>query len=377
MVGNPFHYGTPVKGQQFVGRESEVDAIVGRIRDHVNVVLLSPRRYGKTSILLRTERKLRPLKPALVHVNLFRSRDSATLAAALATAAFNIPGTRRRRGRRAVGEFVHRLRIRPTVTLGDDGRPQISLGPEIVGREMDAVLADTFDILTEQAEHRPAALILDEFQTVVDFDRGLPAVIKAMVDEHPTVSLVAAGSKQHLMERLFGERRAALFDTSERITLGPLPGDQMASFLRRRTAASGKKMDADTARLLVEMAGPVPDDIQHLAYEAFDLAQSESIGSEEVEKGVSRAVGRLESLYRDVYDLLSAGQRRVLDQLAQRPSSSPSSAEFVRRTGLANASSVKRALDALINAELVVLREGRRQVADPFLAAWLQKVGEQ
>ena len=122
------------------------------------------------------------------------------------------------------------------------------------------------------------------------------------------------------------------------------------------------------------VAGPVPDDIQHLAYEAFEQAPEQSIGRPEVEAGLARALERLESLYRDVYDLLSAGQRRVLDQLAQEPTSSPSSAEFVRRTGLANASSVKRALDALLGAELVVVREGRRQLADPFLAAWLREV---
>ena len=134
MARNPFHYGTPVEGDQFVGREDEVNAIVSRIRDHVNVVLLSPRRYGKTSILLRAERKLRPFKPAIVHVNLFVSRDSASLAGALATAAFRVPGTRWHRGRQAVGEYLRRLRVRPTVTLGDDGRPQFSFGSELIGR---------------------------------------------------------------------------------------------------------------------------------------------------------------------------------------------------------------------------------------------------
>ena len=333
-------------------------------------------RYGKTSILYRAERVLRPFKPALVHVNLFRSRDAARFAGALAAAAFHIPGTRWQRGRQAVGEFLRRLRVRPTVTLGDDGRPQFSFGPELVGRQIDDVIADIFDILTEQAQHRPAALVLDEFQTVVDFDEALPAVIKAMVDAHPNVSLVAAGSKQHLMERLFVERNAPLFNTAERIVLGPIPDDLMTSFLRRRTATGGKKMEMETARWLVSLAGPVPDDLQHLAYETFELTPGDSIGKDEVAAGLSRAVGRLESLYRDVYGLLSAGQRRVLDQLAREPTSSPSSAAFVRSTGLANASSVKRGLDALLEAELVVVREGRRQLADPFLAAWLRGVGE-
>jgi uncharacterized protein len=215
-------------------------------------------------------------------------------------------------------------------------------------------------------------LVLDEFQSVVDLDGSLPAVFKAMVDAHPNVSLVAAGSKQHLMERLFVERNAPLFNTAERIALGPIPDQEMIGFLSRRAVAAGKVMSVRTARLIVETAGPVPDDIQHLAYEAFEAAGGDEVGPDEIGTALATAVGRLENLYLDIYELLKDGQRRVLRAIADDPTAMPSSSEFVRRTGLANASSVKKALDVLIDLDLVVVRSGHRQVADPFLAAWLR-----
>jgi len=121
----------------------------------------------------------------------------------------------------------------------------------------------------------------------------------------------------------------------------------------------------------MEVAGPVPDDIQHLAYETFEAASVTEITPADVKVGLATAIGRLENLYLDVYGLLTTGQRRVLRQLAEQPTATPGSADFVRRTGLANASSVKKALDVLIDAELAAVRGGVRQVADPFLAAWL------
>ncbi len=369
---NPFHYGTPVEGDQFVGRESEVGAVVGRIRDHINVVLLSPRRYGKTSILLRAERELRPLAPAIVHVNVLRCRDAASLASSLASGAFRVPQGRWHRARQVVPEFLRRLRLRPSVEFDDDGRPQFSFGAGLVDREVDLVVSDVFDLLSEEAERGPAALVLDEFQSVVDLDPSLPAVFKAMVDAHPDVSLVAAGSKQHLMERLFVERNAPLFNTTERIALGAIPDEEMIGFVCRRVVAAGKVMLPPTARLILETAGPVPDDIQHLAYEAFEAASGGEVGPDEVGAGLATAVGRLENLYIDIHELLTGGQRRVLRAIADDPTAMPSSSEFVRRTGLANASSVKKALDALIDSDLVAVRSGHRQVADPFLAAWLR-----
>lgn len=62
----------------------------------------------------------------------------------------------------------------------------------------------------------------------------------------------------------------------------------------------------------------------------------------------------------------------MLDLLASSPTSTPTAADFVRRSGLANASSVKRALDALLANEPVAVRDGVRRVADPFLAQWLR-----
>lgn len=369
---NPFHYGTPVEGAQFAGRAQEVGVVVGRIRDHINVVLLSPRRYGKTSILLRAERELAPTKPAIVHVNLFRCRGGAGLASALASGAFRMPGGRWHRGRQAVPEFLRRLRLRPRVDIDDLGRPSFSFDPGLVSREVDPILSDIFDLLAEQASRVPAALVLDEFQAIVEIDSGLPAIVKGLLDAHPDVSFVAAGSKHHLMEELFVRPNAPLFNAAERLALGPIAEPEMASFLRRRAAAGGKIMTPGTARAVIATAGPVPDDIQHLAYEAFEIAQGPEIGADALDAGLRAAVGRLENLYTDLYELLSRGQRRVIGQLAREPSTAPSSADFVRRTGLANASSVKRALDALIDAELVAVRDGCRQVADPFFAAWLR-----
>jgi hypothetical protein len=373
--GNPFHYGTPVEGDQFVGRKNEVQAVVNRARDHVSVVLLSPRRYGKTSVLLKSEAELAPANAAIIHVNVLRCRDEAAFAGALAAGAFRMAGGHWHRTRQALPEFLRRLRLRPKVSLDEVGRPEFSFEPGLGGRDVDTVVSDVFRLLAEEASRRPAALVLDEFQAVVDLDVALPAMFKGLVDEHPSVSLVTAGSKQHLMQQLFIDRNAPLFNTAERIALGPIPDDEMIAYLCRRTLAAGRTMTEGTASLVVATAGPVPDDIQHLAYEAFESADKTEVTCADVESGMATSVGRREHLYSSVYELLAPGQRHVLRELALEPTSSPSSGEFVRRTRLANASSVKRALDALIRAELVVDHGGRKQLADPFLAAWLRGVG--
>ncbi|MHB1974557.1 MAG: AAA family ATPase [Acidimicrobiales bacterium] len=372
---NPFRYGSPVSGEQFVGREAEVGAIVGRVQDHINVLLLSPRRYGKTSLLLRCESVLETMQGAVVHVNVLRCRDLGALAGALVAATYRIPGGRWHQAAQAVPSFLRRLQLRPSVTFADDGRPAFGFGPRLDGPDLDAVIGDVFDLLSEQASRRPVALVLDEFQAIVEIDSHLPKLLKSLVDEHPHVSLVAAGSKRHMMEQLFIHRGAPLYNTAQTIGLGPIEEESMIEFLCARSRAGGRSMARSVALSVIERVGPVPDDIQHLGYSAFSVATGRTVGVGDVNAGLSLAVSQQEHLYSDMLGLLAPGQRRVLRALADAQSTVvPFGAAFVAGTGLANPSSVRRALQALDDEELVVERGGAWCVADPFFATWLGEV---
>jgi uncharacterized protein len=367
---NPFHYGTPAEGEHFAGREAELAALLSRLRSGVNVVVASPRRYGKTSLLLRAERELAGDGAAVVHANVLRSRDLGSFASQLATEAFRAPGGRWHRARQAVPEFLRRLRARPAVSFEGE-HPKFAFDAGLATRDADDVLADIYALLGDLAGRRPAALVLDEFQAIVGLGAHLPGLLKALADAHPKVSLVLAGSRRHLMEQLVSAPNAALYGMAEPLALGPLPEEIMAAHLRLRSSAGHKSMSEAVARLIVALAGPAPNDIQRLAYEAYDTVGAR-IDERAVRTGLSAAAAHDAAAYAERYEILSPGQRRVLSALAEAPTEQPAGAVFLARTSLANPSSVKKALDALEAAELVVRRGEVSVVADPFFAAWLR-----
>lgn len=373
MSRNPFHYGTPVTGAQFVGRQREVEALVGRVRDGINVVLLSPRRYGKTSVLLRAVERLEAAtkRPAIISVNVLRCATPEALAGRLAAGAFAIPAGRWHRAKQAVPEFVRRLRVSPSVTFGSDGQPAFTFSSAASPVGLDTVLGDVYGLLAAESATRPAALVLDEFQSITSLGAHLPMALKALADEYPTVSLVIAGSRQHLMDRLVATEAAPLYGMAQKLALGPIPDGEMAEFLCARALAGRKRMSPGAAQRIVELAGPVPNDIQRLAYEAFEVA-GQRVDDTAIEDGMAQAVAHEWATYADLYGNRPPGQQRVLVALSTGGDDPPFSAAFVKRCGLANASSVKRALDALEQIEVAVERDGRWVVGDPFLAAWLR-----
>ncbi|MGH9041877.1 MAG: AAA family ATPase [Acidimicrobiia bacterium] len=372
-AANPFHYGTPVRGDQFTGRERELEALVSRMRNGVNVVLLSPRRYGKTSLLLAAESELAGDDPpaAVVKANVLRCRDLSTLVSRLTASAYRMRGGHWHRARQAVPDFLRRLRLRPTVAFDEEGRPTFSFEAGLAATDAENVIADLYELLEEEARHRPVVLVLDEFQAITDHGAHLPNLLKALADDHSHVSLVVAGSRRHLMERLVTAQGAPLYGMAQKLALGPIPDEVMVEFLQARAQAGGKPMGDRAARLVLDVAGPVPNDIQHLAYESFGVARRR-IDAAAVADGLDQAVAHEASTYAEMFASRPPGQRRVLIALATGSEHSVFSAGFARSVGLAGSNSVKKAIEAVEADEVVTTRDGRPAVADPFFTAWLR-----
>ncbi len=86
---------------------------------------------------------------------------------------------------------------------------------------------------------------------------------------------------------------------------------------------------------------------------------------------VAGGVARIGLGLREEFSRRSPGQRRMLIELGVYGTDAPASTAFVEAEGMANPSPARKAVRLLEADELVVERNGRWKVADPFFAAWL------
>ncbi len=168
---------------------------------------------------------------------------------------------------------------------------------------------------------------------------------------------------------------APLYGMAQTIGLGPIPEEEMVKFLQRRARWAGKPMGEEAARLVLEWAGPVPNDVQHLAFEAFEVG-GDAVDQAAIAEGMRRAVDHESALFAAQTGRLAGGQLRVLMELAAHPDRQVFSSGFARDAGLASGQSVKKAIDALAEDETLVRRGDRWVVGNPFLAAWLREAAE-
>jgi hypothetical protein len=263
--------------------------------------------------------------------------------------------------------------VQPALTLDDAGKPRFTFGG-LAERDAIVVLDDIYAILSSLANERPAVLIFDEFQAVGELGGGLAPALKALGDQHPKVSLILAGSRQHLMDALVLSRGAPLYNMAERLALGPIDERVMVRYLVDRARHGAKEMSEAAAERICELAGPVPYDIQRLAYEVFDRA-GDRIANGDADDGMRGVIRREDPNFTDGFSRMSIRHRRVLVGIAvRRRVEQPYAAEFARDVGYAGPPGVRRAIEALSADETLSERQGALVVADPFFAEWLRRL---
>ncbi len=343
----------------------------------IHVFVLSPRRYGKTSLLKRASQAVRDGGGRCAYANLLLATNEVELAQAVVQAVVRDllgPG---KRARHSLEEVLRHLRVAPKVNVGPDGSVSIGLDPAVVGDSWLGVITDALDLLRRAGGHAgapKASLVLDEFQVVANIGRGgLGGAFKVLADESSGVSIVFSGSHLAVMEQLTKGRGAPLHGMGERLVLDVISEDEMVPFIQGRARSAGKRLSAATGRLIYRSAEAVPNYVKQLALAAFEAAGSEAtIEDADVEQGFETVVEREASAYAQAFEDLGSApvQQRILKTLVAKPTSAVYSRTFLEAVGGVNANAVTTALRSLDGRELVSRKASVWDVADPFLRRW-------
>jgi uncharacterized protein len=373
VTRNPYHFGSPASSPYFCDREAEVADLEARMTDGIHVFLLGPRRYGKSSIVERAIGGFRSAGGRAGYADLIRCTTEAEVATEMLRAVVNGVLRAPKRAKEQLEGVLRRLRVTPTVSFESDGSVSFGVDPSVGSRAWQQILDDALTLLDEAGRDGPVALALDEFQRIAELGgKGMGGAFKAATDRLTHASLVLSGSHLSVMERLTRTRGAPLYGMGELMVIDVIAEDKMVPYLQRRARAGDKHLSKEAASYLYAQAGAVPNDVQWLAYSAFEAAgDADVIDNSIIDAGMAAVVGRQASNFAERFETLPPSQQRVLKILADSPTSHVYAKAFLDRAQVANANAVRKAIGVLAELELVRRRAGIYEVASPFLRAWL------
>lgn len=372
---NPFRFGALALDEAFTDRQAEVAEIVADVKAGQDVVLLAPRRYGKSSLLWRAAQQLTRSRVLVAQVDLMTTPTQSKLAEKLTRAIHDDIASPLFRAKERLRVFQG-LRVRPTVTVDpDDG--ELGFGFDLSGASAEDVGATVESLLELPGKlaadrGRKVCLVFDEFQEVLDIDAGLPRLMRAVFQAQPEVAHVYAGSRRHMMRRLFSDEQEPFWRSAKQIDLGIIAPEHFVGFVRERFAQTGRKIGDDAVDGLLATTGGHPYATQELAYFLWaETPAGRTADRERLDRALERVLRSEHAHFSLLWSGLSGVQRQLLLALAEGPGR-PTSEAFRVRHRLPAASTIQRALEALDREQVVRRVDGLVRISEPFLAEWLE-----
>lgn len=371
---NPFSFGALALDESFADRESEVDELASDIRNGQDVVVFAPRRCGKSSLIWRVARVLAPQRVLVAQVDLMTTPTKEGLAAALAKSIYEQIATPLERAREKALAPFRSLQVQPVINVNPEGSYSFSFGVAQKPADIDATLERLLELPAELggARSRRTALVLDEFQEIVEIDPGLPKLLRSAFQKQPEVAHVYLGSKQHVMERIFNDANEPFWRSAKSIELGMIPAGPFAGFILDRFHATGRAVAPEVVDDLLARTGGHPYATQELCYFLWEQTAADgTASSEQLGQALAAVLHSEHAHFSLLWDSASAVQRQLLVALA-REAGRPFTAEYRDRHDLPATTNVQKALRALVKREVVAGEDGAYRIVEPFLAEWVQ-----
>lgn len=376
MAGNPFKWGGVARGPQFTNREQELRTLESAMRSAQNVVVISPRRFGKTSLVERASERLRREGVLVAYVDLFSAPTKERLADALAQGIYDGLVSPLERAREKARSFFSHLTITPRVTITDDGRTGVEFVAFERAADADVAIRGLLEMPQRIARERKrtVAIVLDEFQEITSIDATLPAVMRSIFQMQDGVSHVFLGSRFHLMQSLFMDKAEPLYRSAMPLPLKPIERPAFTRFIRRRFAASGEAIVDDAVTAILDLTQGRPYETQELCFFAWDQARAEGTSATVavVRRAIDRVLDAESARYVSIWETVSPHQRALLQALSTG-GSGVYAEEYRRVHRLGSTGSVRRSLEALRMRELIDGSAGTWEVSDVFFAEWLRR----
>ncbi len=379
MSSNPFVYGEVVPVTAFVGRETELDRLTGDLMAGQKIFLISPRRYGKSSLVARALAAAAKRGALTVDVTVSSYSSYVAFLEGYARAVLSAQTTADR-ARTWLREMLDGMRPEVRIEPDDEGRAQLAVSFPAARNEKDVSrLAQEIFALPGKiaaARKRKFASALDEFQAIAAFNGGnVEHALRAAVQHQRQVGYVFSGSEPALMERMLGRSRP-FYKAGPVMRLQKIAADRFAEFVEARFRATGIKATAGLGAAIVELAGNLPYDVQRLAHEMWDdvrAAGRKGAGLDDLHVTLKRLLGEHETLFESIWQRLTLAQRAALRAAVLEQGRELLSADVRSRYRLSGASTVQASLAALEREDILTRDGAQYVVVDSLLREWVAR----
>ena len=348
---NPFKFGTIVEEEYFTDRVEEVAYIEQFVRSANHLVIISPRRFGKSSVVAKA---MKQSKRQHITVNLQQATSVSDLSAKLLKEFFKVHPMER------VRHLITHFRVIPTISTNPlTGSMDVSFQPGFDG----TMLIEDVLTLIEKAhsEHDRLIVVLDEFQEIRDLAPKFDKQLRSIMQKHEHINYILLGSQESMMTEIFEDKKSPFYHFGELMRLKKLPREDFHQYLSERLSGCfAENYDRLSDRIL-DYTGCHPYYTQQLAANVWQFGMLQPGIADPVQKAIDHIVTTHSLDYERLWMNFKRTNKWILQRLALgKP----------LQSGEFRTSTIYSALKRLQKDGYVIYSD-RFELEDPFFREWI------
>ena len=369
-----FVYGVAVSGYNFTGREEETRRLKMNFENGINSILISPRRWGKTSLVNHVRNQMKGTDTMIVSLDIFGCKNEYEFYNQLAEAVLKQTAGKLQLWMEEARDFLSRLTPKLSISPepGSDFSVSLGITPETHSPEEILELVETI----AKKKNKRIIVCIDEFQQVGEFDnsRSVQARMRSVWQHHHYASSCLYGSRQHMMSNIFLNLSMPFYQFGDLMWLQKIPTADWLPYIVSHFADAGRSITEEQARWICETVSNYPSYVQHICSILLNAtAVGASVSESQKEPAIRELIGTNEALYMQQVEPLSAYQMNLLRAVVAGIRQGYNEKKVRMRYNLGSPSNIVRLREALIERDLVYSEMKQLYITDPVFELWFRQ----
>lgn len=367
-----FVYGMSVEGENFTDRVKETKRLKMNMENGINVILVSPRRIGKSSIVRKVTKEITSSKIKTVFMDIYDCRSEYDFYNRFASELLKQTANKTGQVIENIKKFM--VRLTPKISFSPEPMSEFSLSLGITPQNYKPEEILQLPEIIGQAQGVHIVVCIDEFQQIGEMSDTLTIQkrLRGIWQHQRNVSYCLFGSKKHLMNKLFQNRRMPFYQFGEMMYLDKIPTEDWVPFICSRFESQDKKISAELARLICETVESNSSYVQQLAWNV--MAETGKVTTEEdFNRGVDALLAQCSALFEEQLKGLTGYQINFIRALCDGVSSDFGSKAILETYNLGTKSNISRIKTALLSKEMIDFDKDNVFLEDPVFKIWFKR----
>ncbi|MDR2147736.1 MAG: ATPase [Tannerella sp.] len=369
----PFIYGKSSDLINFTDRKEEIERLEMNFKSLINTTIISPRRWGKTSLVENVAEKIRTENKNIkvCMIDIFNVRSESEFYEHFAKEI--LKGTSSRWEEMAENAKKFLSHLLPKITFSPDSQAGISFGIEwkTLQENPDDILNLPEDIA--KAKNISVVVCVDEFQSIGDFPESIAfqRKLRSHWQHHHNVGYCLYGSKRAMLLDIFSNVSMPFYKFGDILFLQKISNKKWGEFIKKRFEDTGKKIALEQAEYLAERVDNHSYYVQQLAQQTW-LRTKTSCSKTIIDDSLQSVKNQLSLLFVGQIETMTSTQINFLKAVLDGETAFTSQ-NSLKKYRFGSSANVQKIKNALISREIIDISSQQVDILDPIFKLWLKE----